>query len=124
MLDVRGSIENLAWNTEHHFLHIKTQHPFIRIWAVQFELGYSDFRTIQLALQLAEKTDLLKRFTTAYNEVYQYEYAFVKGDIEGFNETYGDKIDDYMTAHQELLASIEEIKTFQPAIDPSEGKLI
>ncbi|WP_265459284.1 hypothetical protein [Enterococcus sp. HY326] len=117
MLDVRGSINNLKWNTEHHFLHIKAQHEFIRIWAIQFELGYTDFRTIQMALQLDGKIDLLKRFAKAYDAVYRYEYSFAKGGLEGFNQEFGDKLADYDQAHQTLLQIIDEISQFQPAPD-------
>lgn len=113
MLDVRGSIKNLQWNTEHHFLHLKAQHEYIPIWGVQFELGYSDFRTIQLALQLATKKDLLQRFTEAYDEVYQYEYAFVKGGLTGFNQEFGEKIPAYQAAHEKLLAVLAEMLALQ-----------
>jgi hypothetical protein len=42
----------------------------MRAWAVQFELAYTDFRTIQLALQLAQdQHDLLVRFTGVYDTV-------------------------------------------------------
>lgn len=54
MLDVSDSLDRLAWTTEHHYRHIAAQHDFMRAWAVQFELAYTDFRTIQLALQLAQ----------------------------------------------------------------------
>lgn len=114
MLDVLGAIKNLTWNTEHHFLHIKNQHEFMRIWAVQFELGYTDFRTIQLALQLDQQTELLKQFTRAYDAVYQYEYSFVKGGLDGFNQEFGDQIDQYDQAHQELLAALQKIAALQP----------
>ncbi|MEO1768677.1 hypothetical protein [Candidatus Enterococcus ferrettii] len=118
MLDVLGAIKNLSWNTEHHFLHIKNQHEFMRIWAVQFELGYTDFRTIQLALQLDQQTDLLKQFTQAYDAVYQYEYSFVKGGLDGFNQQFGDQIDQYDQAHQELLAVLQKIMKLQPQVTP------
>ncbi len=39
MLKIEDSIDRLAWNTEHHFLH-QAQHEFMRAWAIQFELGY------------------------------------------------------------------------------------
>lgn len=123
MLDVLGSIKNLTWNTEHHFLHLKNQHEFMRIWAVQFELGYTDFRTIQLALQLDQQTELLKQFTKAYDAVYPYEYAFVKGGLEGFNQAYGDQMDQYDQAHQTLLAVLQKITEFQPKEAP-ENNLI
>ncbi|MFR0554695.1 hypothetical protein ACLUXD_08660, partial [Loigolactobacillus coryniformis subsp. coryniformis] len=70
MLDVSDSLDRLAWTTEHHYRHIAAQHDFMRAWAVQFELAYTDFRTIQLALQLAQdQHDLLVRFTGVYDTV-------------------------------------------------------
>lgn len=121
MLDVRGSIANLKWNTEHHYLHIKNQHDFIRIWAIQFELGYSDFRTIQMALQLANRSEMLKDFTRAYDAVYRYEYAFVQGGLEGFNQQFGTEIDAYDKAHQSFLAVLDELSKTQPAPDGDEN---
>lgn len=123
MLDVLGSIKNLTWNTEHHFLHLKNQHDFTRIWAVQFELGYTDFRTIQLALQLAQQTELLEQFTKAYDAVYRYEYSFVKGGLEGFNQDFGDQLDQYDQAHQALLTILQKITELQPE-ETSKNKLI
>ncbi|MEG0373160.1 hypothetical protein [Enterococcus viikkiensis] len=114
MLDVLGAINNLAWTTEHHFLHIKNQHDFLRIWAIQFELAYTDFRVIQMALQLDAQTDLLQRFTKAYDTVYHYEYAFVKDGLTGFNQAFGDQIDQYELAQQKLLAILDELKQQQP----------
>ena len=63
MLDVKDSVNRLAWTTEHHFLHIQARHDFMRAWAVQFEMAYTDFRVIQMALQLGGEQyhDLLKR---------------------------------------------------------------
>lgn len=62
----------------------------MRAWAVQFELAYTDFRTIQLALQLAQdQHDLLVRFTGVYDTVYQYEYEFAANGLAAFNAKYG-----------------------------------
>ena len=101
MLDVKDSVNRLAWTTEHHFLHIQARHDFMRAWAVQFEMAYTDFRVIQMALQLGGEQyhDLLKRFAAAYEAVYAYEYAFA----------------DYHTAEQTLLKIIDEITALQPA---------
>ncbi|MDR1087688.1 MAG: hypothetical protein LBL23_00095 [Coriobacteriales bacterium] len=121
MLDVRGSIANLKWNTEHHYLHIKNQHDFVRIWAIQFELGYSDFRTVQMALQLTGRSEMLKDFTKAYDAVYRYEYAFVQGGLEGFNQQFGTEIDAYDKAHQSFLAVLDELSKTQPAPDGDEN---
>ncbi|MBS5819656.1 MAG: hypothetical protein KIC85_00635 [Enterococcus gilvus] len=114
MLDVLGAIKNLQWTTEHHFLHIKNQHDFIRIWAIQFELAYTDARVVQLALQLDSQMDLLQRFTKAYDAVYHYEYAFAKGGLEGFNQEFGDQIDQYEEAHTTFLAVLDELAALQP----------
>ena len=114
MLDVIGAIKNLNWTTEHHFLHIKNQQEFMRIWAVQFELAYTDFRVIQMTLQLDSQIELLQRFTKAYDAVYQYEYAFVKDGLEGFNQQFGDQVAQYETAQQHLLAILAELMQQQP----------
>lgn len=86
----------------------------MRIWAVQFELAYTDFRVIQMALQLDSQTELLQRFTKTYDAVYQYEYAFVKDGLEGFNQQFGDQVDQYETAQQQLLAILAELMQQQP----------
>ncbi|MDT2661504.1 hypothetical protein P7E02_16635 [Enterococcus hulanensis] len=114
MLDVIGAIKNLTWTTEHHFLHIKNQHDFIRIWAIQFELSYTDFRVIQLALQLDSQIEFLQRFTKAYDAVYQYEYTFAKDGLNGFNQQFGNQIDSYDEAQQNLLAILDELMQQQP----------
>ena len=114
MLDVTGAIKNLTWTTEHHFLHIKNQHDFIRIWAIQFELAYTDFRVIQLALQLDSQIEFLHRFTKAYDTVYQYEYAFAKGGLDGFNQQFGNQINSYDEAQQNLLAILDKLMQQQP----------
>ena len=123
MLDVLGAINNLRWITEHHFLHIKNQHEFMRIWAVQFELAYTDFRVIQMALQLDKQTALLQRFTKVYDAVYQYEYEFVKGGLEGFNQQFGNQIEAYDDAQQRLLAILDELLQQQPQVT-AENNLI
>lgn len=116
MLDVLGAINNLRWTTAHHFLHIKNQHEFIRIWAIQFELAYTDFRVVQMALQLDKQTALLQCFTKAYDAVYQYEYEFVKGGLEGFNQQFGNQIETYDDAQQRLLAILDELLQQQPQV--------
>ena len=112
MLDVIKSIDNLAWTTEHHFQHIKNQHDFIRAVAFQFELSYTDFCVIQLALQLdPTEMDLLKRFSAAYeNEVYPFESEFAFYGLDAFNEKYGEQIDQYEQGVQKLLVILDEIK--------------
>ncbi|GAX02441.1 hypothetical protein IWT140_00037 [Secundilactobacillus pentosiphilus] len=112
MLDVKDSVERLAWNTEHHFLHIQAQHEFMRAWAIQFELGYTDLRVIQVALQLAQPAQLalLHELTAAYHSVYQYEYAFVAGGLDGFNQQFGGQIDEYERAEKRLLSVLDQVK--------------
>lgn len=111
MLDVKKSLDRLTWNTQHHFAHIEAQHDFMRAWAIQFELAYTDFRVIQMALQLSgdEHHELLAKFSAAYEKVFNYEYAFVAGGLEGFNEKYGQELDQYEQAEKETLALIDEI---------------
>ncbi|MCH5463176.1 hypothetical protein HC026_11585 [Lactobacillus sp. LC28-10] len=112
MLKIEDSIARLAWNTEHHFLHIQAQHDFMRAWAIQFELGYTDLRVIQIALQLATpaQPELLSELNEAYQQVYQYEYAFVAGGLDGFNQQFGDQIGDYERAEKRLLTVLNQIK--------------
>lgn len=117
MLDILGSWKNLAATTQAHFETIRDQKEFERIFAVQFELAYSDFRTIQMALQLAEKMDLLKRYTQTYNAVYAFEYAYVAGDLAGFNERFGQQLKAYEQAVTAFLSAMEEVKQLQPADD-------
>lgn len=114
MIKIEDSIARLAWNTEHHFLHIQAQHEFMRAWAIQFELGYTDLRVIQMALQLSEpaQPELLSQLTAAYQQVYQYEYAFVAGGLDGFNQQFGNQIADYERAGKQLLNILDRIKLF------------
>ncbi|MFZ2353055.1 hypothetical protein [Paucilactobacillus nenjiangensis] len=120
MLDVTGSISNLQWTTEHHFLHIQARHEFMRAIAVQFELAYSDFRAIQMALQLDNQTDLLEKVTAQYNEVFQYEMAFVRGGLDEFDNQFKGKIDQYQTSQASLLATLNDILKLQPSHAPKE----
>ncbi|WP_461215839.1 hypothetical protein [Lacticaseibacillus sp. GG6-2] len=115
MLDVKDALARLEWTTAHHYLHIQAQHAFMRAWAVQFELAYTDMRVIQMALQLAgDQHELLQRFTTAYEAVYAYEYAFVAGGLEGFNSEFGERLADYHSASDQLLALIKQVRALQP----------
>lgn len=114
MLDVSDSLDQLAWTTEHHYRHIAAQHDFMRAWAVQFELAYTDFRTIQLALQLAQdQHDLLVRFTGVYDTVYQYEYEFAANGLAAFNAKYGDQLEPYRLAAEHLSQIIGEIRAIK-----------
>ncbi len=119
MLDIQGALKNLQSTVTRHFLHIQNQHPFMRAWAVQFELAYTDFRVVQLALQLAEETALLQEFTGAYDKVYQYESAFAFDGLEGFNAKYAADMDNYEKAKDDLLAVIDRIFKLQPD-DPND----
>ncbi|GAB6093409.1 hypothetical protein [Furfurilactobacillus curtus] len=113
MLDVKDSIDRLQWTVDHHFLHIQAQHEFMRAWAVQFEMAYTDFRVIQMALQLGgeENHPLLKAFAAAYEDVYQYEYEFAAGGLEGFNAKFGaDDMTKYQAAVKTMDGLIEQIK--------------
>lgn len=111
MLDVIKSLDRITWNTEHHYAHIAAQHDFIGAWAIQFEMGYTDFRVVQMALQLdGGHHDLLARFAAAYDKVYDYEYAFVAGGLDGFNKQFGNQLDDYKAAADDLLKIVDEIR--------------
>lgn len=115
MLDVTGSIANLQWTTEHHFLHIQARHEFIRAVAVQFEIAYTDFRTIQLALQLGGQEELLSTFTAEYNQVFKFEMAFAGGGLEGFDAKFAGRIKEYQQAEEALLATLGDIMKLQPS---------
>ncbi|MFD1431076.1 hypothetical protein [Lacticaseibacillus mingshuiensis] len=113
MLDVQSSLANLQWTVDHHFLHIQNQHPFMRAWAVQFELAYTDFRVIQLALQLAGEHDLLAQFTKIYDQLYTFEYAFAADGLEGFNAKFGDQLTTYADTVKAFDAIIPTIAAHQ-----------
>lgn len=116
MLDVIDSINRLSWTIEHHHAHILNKHVFMRAWAIQFELAYTDFRTIQIALQLsgAENHSLLKEFTSNYEEVYKYEYEFATNGLDGFNLKFNDSdLPKYTEAKNEILSNLDKIKELQ-----------
>ncbi|MCD2256457.1 hypothetical protein FHQ08_06960 [Lactobacillus sp. CC-MHH1034] len=116
MLDVKNSIERLDWTVNHHFLHIQAQHEFMRAWAIQFELAYTDFRTIQMALQSdGSHHELLARFSYAYEAIYPYEYEFAANGLAGFNAKFADKIDDYKSAVDKFNDIFKEVKALNPA---------
>ena len=116
MLDVKGSIKNLSSTTESHFDYVQKQESFTRAFPIHFELAYSDFRVIEMALQLTGEQNhaLLAQFAAAYEDVYQYEDAYASGGLEGFNRQFGNKIDDYKQAKDNLLAIIQKINQLQP----------
>jgi hypothetical protein len=110
MLDVKDSIMRLARTVEQHHAHIAARHEFSRQWAIQFQLAYTDFRVIQVALQLdGTRHDLLVRFASAYDDVYVYEYAFAAGGLEGFDEKFAGRLESYKSDVDLLLAIIAEI---------------
>lgn len=115
-MDVANSIDNLTWTVDHHYLHIKNQHPFMRAWAVQFELAYTDFRSIQMALQLwgEEFHPLLKDFAKTYETIYKYESVFAMKGLDEFNAEFGDNLAEYdqaVTHFDELIAQIKADNT-------------
>ena len=113
MIDVKNSLDKLQWTAEHHYLHIIAKHDFMRAWAVQFELAYTDFRTIQLALQLSGKQhETLVKFTDAYDRLYVFEYEFAANGLDAFYSkfTTQDDLNNYEKAKNDLLAQILVIK--------------
>ena len=115
MLDVKNFIDRLQWTVDHHFLHIQAQHDFMRAWAVQFELAYTDFRVIQMALQMSgpENHALLAKLAKNYEAIFQYEYEFAANGLAGFNAKYGDQIDQYKTLVTEFDGIIKEVQALQ-----------
>lgn len=115
MLDVKDSLVKLQWTVEHHFLHIKNQHPFMRAWAIQYELAYTDFRVIQLALQLAgeDRHQLLADFTTSYDKLHDYEGAFANDGLEGFQAKYGDQLADYAAEVERFGGLLKQVQALQ-----------
>lgn len=114
MLDILGSWKNLATTTQQHLATIQAQREFDPLFVVQFQLAYSDFRTVQLALQLADELALLKRYTQAYNAVYEFELAYVAGGLANFNAQFGSQIAKYQTAVKAFQEVLNEIKQLQP----------
>ncbi len=116
MLDVKGSINNLTTTTEQHFNYIQQQRSFTRAFPIHFELAYTDFRVIEVALQLTGEQNhaLLASFAAAYEAVYQYEDAYATGGLEGFNDKFANNLNDYRQAKAKLLTIIDEINKLQP----------
>ena len=114
MLDVKDSLANLTWTTTHHLAHIQNRHPFMRRWAVQFDLAYTDFRVIQIALQLeGHHHDLLADFAQTYEAIHRYEFAFAGEGLEGFDQQYGDQLPDYAAQvdhFEDLVAQIRDLQ--------------
>jgi len=113
MLDVKDSLDRLLWTAEHHYLHIVAKHDFMRAWAVQFEMAYTDFRMIQMALQIdGNHHDLLAQFAADYEKDYAYEYAFAAGGVDGFYTQFPNQsdLDAYKAAKDQLEADIKQIQ--------------
>ncbi len=115
MLDVKGSIQNLKTITQEHFDDIQQQQSFTRAFPIHFELAYTDFRMIQLALQLSGELNhsLLVKFTAAYAAVYAYEEAYATEGLPGFNAKFANQLNTYQEAKDQLLAVIAQIETLQ-----------
>lgn len=109
MMNIKSAVENLQWNAEHHYAHIEAKHDFIRAIAVQFELGYTDFRFIQTALLSANMDDKYRAFTEAYEDFYQYESFFAMRGLEEYQMKYGDKLSDFRQAKDNLLKILETL---------------
>lgn len=114
MLDVKNSIDNLEWTTTHHLAHIQNQHPFMRRWAVQFELAYTDFRVIQLALQLdSQYPELLADFSKTYEDIHNFEFAFAGDGLDGFNQQFGDQINVYASQVDHFEDLIDQLRDLE-----------
>ena len=74
-------------------------------------MGYSDARFIQFFLETQESDDdIWQTFTDAFEKVTAFEYVFIAGGLEGFNEQFGDQMAAHDEAHQELLSILEQVK--------------
>lgn len=107
------AIERIRWNTEHHFLHIKNQHEIAPQIGVQFSMGYTDARFIQFFLEDQEdQTDLWDEFTKTFVEISEYELAFIKGGLAGFNEQYGseDQMKHYEATQTAMLLILDKVR--------------
>lgn len=106
--DISSSLENLINTTQHHYAHIAAGHDFMRAWAIQFELAYTDFREVIRDLPAEQVAD----FTQAYQAVFAYEWAFVAGGLAGFQEKFPTAADlvAYKEAVDQLVALAAKIQ--------------
>ncbi|WP_225049109.1 hypothetical protein [Lacticaseibacillus kribbianus] len=100
-LDRTSALNNQQWTVAHHFDHIRQGHPFARQIAVQYELAHTDFRVLQLILQLEGQPALYADFTAAYEKVQAFEWPFIAGGPEAFSARFGTRLADY---HQAVAA--------------------
>ncbi len=68
---------------------------------------------MSLKLSGAVQNPLLGEFLVAYKKVYQYEYAFAAGGLDGFNQQFGDQIEEYEAAQDDLIDVLERIKQIE-----------
>ncbi|QBO36917.1 hypothetical protein EQG49_10915 [Periweissella cryptocerci] len=106
--DISSSLANLVNTTQHHYAHIAAGHDFIRAWAIQFELVYTDFREVIRDLP----ADQVPAFTQAYQAVFSYEWEFVAGGLAGFQAKYPTKADleSYKKAVDDLVELAEKLQ--------------
>ncbi|WP_179394803.1 hypothetical protein [Lacticaseibacillus absianus] len=114
-LDVAQSIANLKWTVDHHFLHIRDHSPFARAIAVQFELAYTDFRVIEMSLQLRgpETHAVLVDFAQTYTAVQRYEWPFIAGGPEEYYAQHGADFSDY----QQQVTHLDDLLDTIAALD-------
>ncbi|MYV06121.1 MULTISPECIES: hypothetical protein [Furfurilactobacillus] len=112
MVDVQDSVNRLMATANDHFTYIQAGHDFIRAWAIQFELAYTDYRTIDLALQFdgTDSNKLRKDFVSAYQAVYRFEYPFAVGGLEQFDEQCENQMPDYEVAVNQLDEVLEKVR--------------
>lgn len=112
MLDVKGSIQNLQTTVQNHYNYIKDQKQFTRAFPIEFELAYTDFRAIQMSLQLGGEQNhpLLAQFAATYEDVYKYEYAYATTNLEGFNQQFGNNMSDYESSVNTLETQLQQIE--------------
>ncbi|HAT55552.1 MAG TPA: hypothetical protein DCW31_10025 [Lactobacillus sp.] len=111
MIDIQDSAQQLQKTVNDHFEYIQAGHDFARAFAIQFELTYTDFRMIELGLQLDGKgqATLLNSFKTAYQAVYRFEAPFAFGGLEEFDKQCRDMMVDYELAVKQLNKVLQQV---------------
>ncbi|WP_461225954.1 hypothetical protein [Lacticaseibacillus suihuaensis] len=112
-LEIASSLQNLQWTVDHHLRHIQANHPFARPIAVQYELAYTDYRVVQIALQLGGQPALNAALTAAYQAVQAYEWPFIAGGPAEFAAQHGEDATGYREAVDTFDAVCGQVAAWQ-----------